>query len=66
MSIFTGPVQGDDTGVFTLLSSKIVSTNCNPSLYGVFCLIRNYVPRKITENPKSRAKSSLSTSAAER
>ena len=53
-------------GVFTMLSAKIVSTNCNPSLYGVFWLIRNYVPRKITENPKSMAKSSLSTSAAER
>jgi len=41
-------------------------TICNPSLYGVFWLNRNYVPRKVTENPKSRAKSSLSTSAAER
>ena len=25
-------------GVFTLLSSKFVSTNCNPSLYGVLVL----------------------------
>ena len=43
-----------------------LSTSHNPSLYGVFWLNRNYVPRKVTENPKSRAKSLLSTSAAER
>ncbi|MBQ2285523.1 MAG: hypothetical protein II244_07655 [Clostridia bacterium] len=25
-------------GVFTMLSAKIISTNCNPSLYGVYYL----------------------------
>ena len=50
---------------FPTIFSKIISTNCNPSLYGVFCLSRNYVPRKITENPKTKVKSLLSISAAE-
>ena len=56
-----------DTGVFTKLSSKINSTNCNRSLYGDFFLRRKFVPQsEIPKNPKTKVKSSLSISAAER
>ena len=56
-----------DTGVFTKLSSKINSTNCNRSLYGDFFLRRKFVPQsEIPKNPKTKVKSPLSISAAER
>ncbi len=41
-----------------------LETICNPSLYGVFFLNRNYVPCNVTENPKTKDKSLLSTSSA--
>ena len=30
--------EGNDMGIFTMLSARIVLTNCNPSLYGVYYL----------------------------